>query len=478
MEGPFIGRLDDLVGALERRLDRRRLHILGRAAALDDLGVANVVVEFLLLGEGGLHIRPGHLELARGLDGVPFPGGDDAEHGLFPDHFRAGNILDRTLIHRRGHSARHGREDQARMQHARRLDVAHIVRRAQQFPLDVAARHGLAHDLVALGILELGAGLHGQAIADLAVPLDFRVEPAAADQLAIAGLFRGVALRRNHAIGDGEIIDRQAEFLGGQFQHDQTRFGGGVAQGGAALPHAAGAGGAALIEARGGVARQNDDLLGGKVEFFGDHLRDADIRALTHIHLAEIGHGRTVGPDGDIGGEFRGLERRALLQAEGGGGGLFTGHQDRNGEGAGRTEEMTAIDGRVHGCLSSGQGGAANGAHDGDMGGAAAFQAGEGLFNLCVGGLGSLLQQGDGGHDPAVHAVAALGHFLGDEGRLHLVRLAVLHEATHGHDLGAAKGVDRGDAGAHRLTIDQHRTGAALGEAAAEFRIAKAKIVA
>src|SRR6476469_5079376 len=88
------------------------------------------------------------------------------------------------------------------------------------------------------------------------------------------------------------------------------------------------------------------------------------------------------------------------------------------------------------------RGGAAHGAHDRRVGGATALQAGERILDLGVGRLRGFLKQRNGGHDPAVHAVAALWDLLIDEGLLHLVRLAVGVEPAHGRDLALADRID------------------------------------
>ena len=53
------------------------------------------------------------------------------------------------------------------------------------------------------------------------------------------------------------------------------------------------------------------------IEFLGDHLGDADVGALPHVELAEIGVDRAVGVDAEIGREFRGVERGALVERDG-----------------------------------------------------------------------------------------------------------------------------------------------------------------
>ena len=54
---------------------------------------------------------------------------------------------------------------------------------------------------------------------------------------------------------------------------------------------------------------------------------------------------------------------------------------------------------------------------------AAAFQTGKPVADLLLRGVRGVAQQGRRGHDPAVEAIAALWHLLGDEGRMQRMRL-------------------------------------------------------
>ena len=92
--------------------------------------------------------------------------------------------------------------------------------------------------------------------------------------------------------------------------------------------------------------------------------------------------------------------------------------------------------------------------------------------------LGILIEQGFGGHDHAVDAVAALHGLLVDEGLLdlvHLLGVAQAFERGHGFVLRCADG---SDAGADRVAVHDHGAGAALGQAAAEFGTVELQIVA
>src|ERR1700690_1368822 len=123
-------------------------------------------------------------------------------------------------------------------------------------------------------------------------------------------------------------------------------------------------------------------------------------------------------------------------------------------------------------------GGALDRLENADVRAAAALEARERVLDL---GFARLLlgrQEGGGGHDPTVDAVAALRHLLFDIRRLQRMRLLGRAEAGQRDDLSLAHRRERRDAGADRLTVELHGAGAALRQPAAEMRIVEADIVA
>src|SRR6185295_4978629 len=88
-------------------------------------------------------------------------------------------------------------------------------------------------------------------------------------------------------------------------------------------------------------------------------------------------------------------------------------------------------------------------AQDRHVGAAAALEAGERIAQLGIARLWILLQDGGGGHDPAVDAVAALRHLLLDIRRLQ--RMGLLGRAQALEAPSAAGGVCRGAGAAVRL---------------------------
>ena len=112
------------------------------------------------------------------------------------------------------------------------------------------------------------------------------------------------------AVGDGELVGRQAELGRGHLDQHAARLGGGHAHLLAAELDAGGAGGTPLVHAGGGVAHEDGDGLERHVELFRHHLSDGDEQAVAHVHLAEEGGDGAVGVDRDEGGQLVGHQRR------------------------------------------------------------------------------------------------------------------------------------------------------------------------
>ncbi len=108
------------------------------------------------------------------------------------------------------------------------------------------------------------------------------------------------------------------------------------------------------------------------------------------------------------------------------------------------------------------------------MGAAAAEIVLQRQANLSLGRMRVAGQEGFGGHDHAVEAVAALRGLGLDERALHLA----FPEPFERGDRAAGDGADGDHAGARGTAIDQHHAGAAFAKAAAEFRAVQREIVA
>src|SRR5579863_5648290 len=93
---------------------------------------------------------------------------------------------------------------------------------------------------------------------------------------------------------------------------------------------------------------------------------------------------------------------------------------------------------------------------------AAAEIVGQSRLDLGRGRLRGLVQEGLGLHDHAVHAIAALGGLLLDEGALHRMQILARAQSLESDDLRLADVVQRGDAGTHRASVEDYGAGTAL----------------
>src|SRR5262249_54316142 len=100
------------------------------------------------------------------------------------------------------------------------------------------------------------------------------------------------------------------------------------------------------------------------------------------------------------------------------------------------------------------------------------------VLDSVLGRLLLLIEEGGGGHDPAIDAVAALRHLFLDIGLLDRMRLLGGAKAGERHHFAIADGGNRRHAGTDRLAIEMHRAGAALRKPAAEMWIVEPDVVA
>ncbi|MNC44349.1 hypothetical protein D3C75_932520 [compost metagenome] len=89
-----------------------------------------------------------------------------------------------------------------------------------------------------------------------------------------------------------------------------------------------------------------------------------------------------------------------------------------------------------------------------------------------------MLEQRRGRHYLAGLAVAALGHLVLDPGRDHPFADGIGLDRLDGGHLAPDHAGHRGDAGAHHVAVHQHRTGAALGQAAAILGAGQPQVIA
>jgi hypothetical protein len=113
-----------------------------------------------------------------------------------------------------------------------------------------------------------------------------------------------------------------------------------------------------------------------------------------------------------------------------------------------------------------------------DVGAATALQTGQGVLDLGLTRLLLVSQQGGGGHQPAVDAIAALRHLFLDVSCLQGMRFFRSAQTGERNDLGLAHGGQRCNTRARRLTVEMHRTSATLGQPAAEMWIVEPDVIA
>jgi hypothetical protein len=101
----------------------------------------------------------------------------------------------------------------------------------------------------------------------------------------------------------------------------------------------------------------------------------------------------------------------------------------------------------------------------------------DGESNLVGGGRRIIVEQCGAAHDHAGRAHAALTTHLVDEPLLHRVQDAVFLQTFDGCDLAPHRVLGEREAGIDRLTVHQHRAGAALAEVAALFRAGQAQVL-
>lgn len=225
------------------------------------------------------------------------------------DDAHARDVTDRRRIDRKRLGAHDGRADDAGVQHALGPDVGDVALAAEHVVMDVGARDGLADDPVIRRALRLGQSAGDQVVADLAVPVQRRLEEAVADQLLVGDAPGRIAGEADDAVGRDQLGGGRAKLQRRALHQHPAGLGGGEPQGDATLFDPRAAGRAALVHRGGGVALDHPYDGRGDVELLGDDLADGDIQALSGVHLAEEGDEAAIGLQGYEAVELVGRQR-------------------------------------------------------------------------------------------------------------------------------------------------------------------------
>ena len=328
-----------------RRLQHRRGggHLLIHVLRVDNSRVARrlfaqVVVEIVLRRQTWAR-GPYDFQLGRRLDRLPLLLAHHADEVLADDHFhQSRHAADRSLVDARDRCADRRRADDAAVQHSWNADVVDELERACRHLRHVDARHRRPHHLPVGDRLARGVRVHGD------------VEPFAANELAVADAFAGIAFDADNTVARRKPIDRDAEPLGREAQQRFTSCRGGLRQ--VSLVEV---GRRRLAPGRGSLVGTDRRVALNELhprdrhrQLLGDELNLRRVHALAELALAGIRGDAAVGADGEPRIELRRIDvrparvERALHDV----GGV----EDRCGaeahdERARHLQERTAVDG-------------------------------------------------------------------------------------------------------------------------------------
>ena len=302
----------------------------------------------------------------------------------------------------------------------------------------------------------------------------------------------------NAALGCDELGSGDLPVGGGKAEQDLARGRGGLPQVLARIGHRAAAERAGVEGADVGVPHHEPDRGEGNPQLLGDAQGERSPVVLPDVDLAREGRHRSVGADVEPGTRTRRPAARRLrialrlsrlpdhdqplgedIEVVP----LLRGGQVPRAPGPGRLRRLAGASRERSG---PGQAvrvprqlrRAAHGAQDAWVRATAADIALQGRLDPRVVGIGVLREQRDRAHDHAGRAVAALEGSDLDEGALHRMQAAVARQALDGGDdvAGRVRGADR--ARSNRLTVEEHRAGAARALAATRLRAGQPELLA
>ncbi len=222
LKRPLVLGFNDASCAPERVLDVADL--LG-LFALADRRLADVIIERGSVREWRRRVGPLYLQLFRRLNGIPFSVRDNAEEAFVPDNLSARDVLDRTFIDLDRQGTGDRRPDHTAMHHARHFDIGDEILLAEHLRRYILTPNRPPDDLVFAWFLWLRLAGSVQGVADFLVPVELNVEILPPNQLCVARLLGIITLGVNNAVRNGQLVNRQHEFLCCHFDQHPARLG-------------------------------------------------------------------------------------------------------------------------------------------------------------------------------------------------------------------------------------------------------------
>ena len=236
-------------------------------------------------------LLPVDLELSGRLDRLLFPLADNRDVVALAHHLdESGDASDGRLVDADQLGARHRRLHVARMNHAGKLDVHGPFQRAVHLGRNVIALQRLADDLEVLYRLHL---CHTGGRIDV-VARQRDIEPFSADQFSVGDFPGGIGFDGDHALADGELIDRHTKPCGCHLQQDSPGLGSDAPHGPAIDLDGIRTARSALIDGDVGAAHDEVVFVVCDVQFIGHHLPEGRSGALAAVRLADVEGRRAV----------------------------------------------------------------------------------------------------------------------------------------------------------------------------------------
>jgi hypothetical protein len=299
-----VRRLDHCCRAGQRLIDVAGVDVEGVARRLR----AEVLVEALLRRESDAG-APGRLQFGRRLHRLPRLLGNHTDEVL-PDHNldQSGHVGNGCLVDADQRRAHFGRAHHPTVHHAGHANVVHEHEQTRGHRRHVDARDGGAQNFPLAGRLPRG----------LRIQRDVEFLPA--DEIGVRDPLRRVASRGDEAVGDRQLIGRNAKTRGRQLEERLAGGRAGLRQvpfvevGRMRLAPRR----SSLIGCDRGVALHQPNARHRHAKLLGDHLDLRRVHPLAELALAGVGGDAAVGGDGEPRVELTICRARRLRQCRAG----------------------------------------------------------------------------------------------------------------------------------------------------------------